>query len=335
MKIIKKLTAMTLMAALSIGLTACGKGAPAQKDEDLKPLTVVLDYTPNTNHTGLYVALDKGYYKEAGVNVAIEPPPEDGAAALVAAGKAQFGVDFQDLLAAGLSADQPLPVTAVAALIQHNTSGLVSLENKNIKSPKDLVGKTYGTWNSPIELAMVREVIAKDGGDPNGLKTVPNNATDTFAALNTNMDAVWIYYGWDGIAAKEKGLKTNYMAFSEMNPVFDYYTPVLIANNEFLKKDPETAKRFLAATEKGYRYAIEHPDEAADILLKHAQGLDAKLVKASQEWLASQYIADAKQWGIIDAKRWNNYYAWLAQKKLIPKAIPENVGFSNDYLSGK
>lgn len=332
-------TAMIAVLGLTL-LVGCGGQNAAEKSSEkeassAKKVVLALDYTPNTNHTGFYVALDKGFYKDAGLDVHIQPPPDGGATPLVGSGKAQFGVDFQDLLAAGFVSEHPVPVTAVAALIQHNTSGLMTLQSSGITRPKELAGKTYGTWNNPIELAMVKDVIKKDGGDPNTLKTIPNNATDVFAALKTDMDAVWIYYAWDGMAAKIKGEKTNYMSFRKLNPVFDYYTPVLIANNDFLKKHPDEAKAFLAATAKGYQYAIDHPEEAANILLAHADGLDKNLVMASQKWLAGEYVADAPRWGYIDPARWNAFYKWLNDEKLVEKPLAENTGFSNDYLPEK
>lgn len=338
-KTLKRISAIALIGALTFALTACGGGGEeaASTSAGAAPkagekLVVCLDYMPNTNHTGMYVALDKGYYEEAGLDVSIQPPPEGGAPALVAAGKAQFGVDYQDLLAAGWANDTPLSVTAVSALVQHNTSGLMSLKESGIESPKDLEGKTYGTWDNPVELAIVRDVIKVDGGDPEKLNILSTSATDVVAALKTDLDVIWVYYAWDGIAAELKGLEFNYMPFKDMEPTFDYYTPVLIANDEYLKNNPEEAKKFLEATKRGYEYAIEHPEEAADILLNHADGLDKEIAYASQKWLSKEYIADAPYWGYIDPERWNAFYKWLADNDLTEKPIPENFGFSNDYL---
>ena len=110
----KRFIAVILTLVLLVGLSACGGSHNDQTS------TVVLDWTPNTNHTGIYVALANGYFEEAGLNVQVVQPPEDGAVALVASGKAQFGVSFQDSLAPAFAGDSPMPVTAVAALIQHS-----------------------------------------------------------------------------------------------------------------------------------------------------------------------------------------------------------------------
>lgn len=302
------------------------------KTSSEKDITLVLDWTPNTNHTGFYVALEKGYYKELGLNVTIQQPPEDGATSLVASGKAQFGIDFQDYLAPAFSTDDPLPVTAVAALIQHNTSGIISMADKGITSPKEMEDNSYATWDLPTEKAIIKSCMEREGGDFDRVELIPSTVTDTLTAIQTNVDSVWIYYAWDGIAAEVKGLDTNYFAFGDIDPAFDFYTPVIVANNAFLNSDPDTAKAFLEATEKGYKDAISSPEEAADILCKYAPELDRDIVVASQEWLAEEYIDDAEYWGVFDAQRWNSFFDYLWENKLIEKEIADNFGFTNEYL---
>ena len=142
-------------------------------------------------------------------------------------------------MASALTAESPLPITAVAALIQHNTSGIISLKKNNITSPKGMAGHTYASWNTPIEKAILKDVIEKDGGNFEQVEMIYNSAQDVVTALQTNIDAVWIYYAWDGIATEVKGLDTNYFAFKDINPALDFYTPILIANDSFLKEHPD------------------------------------------------------------------------------------------------
>ena len=124
---------------------------------------------------------------------------------------------------------------------------------------------------------------------------------------------------------------------SDIDPVFDYYTPVIIGNNDYMTENPEITKSFLAAVKKGYEYAAEHPDESAQILIDSDNTGSLKgseqLVKESQTWISTQYIADAESWGVIDAARWNAFYNWLNDNNLVAKKIPEGTGFSNEYLS--
>ena len=114
--------------------------------------------------------------------------------------------------------------------------------------------------------------------------------------------------------------------------MFDYYTPVVVANNDFLANSPEVAKAFLRATKKGYEFCVENPDEAAQILVDAAPETDAELAKASAEYLADQYTADASSWGIIDPQRWAAFYTWMNDNQLTPVALDVNGGFSMDYL---
>ena len=166
----KKRFLMVLAAAAvaaAVLLTGCGgsdggsesaEGSAAADAGELKEVNFVLDWTPNTNHTGVYVADALGYYEEAGLKVTIQQPPDDGAEALVGSGKAQFGVSFQDTMSALLEGDEKaMPITAVAAVIQHNTSGIMSSKENNITSPKDMEGHTYATWEWPIEQAIIRQ----------------------------------------------------------------------------------------------------------------------------------------------------------------------------------
>lgn len=333
----KKIVMMILTAAVvGAALTGCGKSEkPTGNTEasNLKKVTFVLDWTPNTNHTGIYIAQEKGYFKDAGLDVEIVQPPEDGAEVLVASGKAQFGMSFQDSMAPALVGENALPITAVAAVIQHNTSGIISRKGEGMSSPKGMEGKKYATWDLPVEKAMIEDVVKADGGDFSKVQLIPSTVTDEVSALKTKtVDAIWIFYAWAGVKMEEEGLATDYFSFADLNPVFDYYTPVIIAGNDFLKNDPDTARAFLSAVSKGYEDAVKNPEEAAKILLKAAPELDEKLVIASQKYLADKYQADVDIWGYMDPERWNRFYNWLGEKGLTNPAIPENTGFTNEYL---
>ena len=329
----KKIVAVLTAGCMALSLAACGSGETSQGENEKEKITFVLDWTPNTNHTGLYVAQEKGYFEDEGLEVEIVQPPEDGADALVASGKAQFGISFQDTMAPGVVGEDALPTTAVAAVVQHNTSGIISRNGEGMDTPKGLEGKKYATWDAPIEKAMMENVVEADGGDFSKVELIPSTVTDEVSALESkSVDAIWIFYAWAGVATEVAGLETDYFAFKDINPAFDYYTPVIIGNNEFLEKEPETAKKFLSAVKKGYEDAIEDPDGAAEILCEAAPELDQELVKASQEYLKDQYIADADRWGYIDPDRWNLFYNWLNENGLTENEIPENTGFSNEYL---
>ena len=341
----KKLLAIVLVCLLAMAaVTGCAsqktntekatEAAKATADSANKTkISFVLDWTPNTNHTGLYVAKEKGYFDEAGLDVEIVQPPEDGAEMLVGSGKAQFGVSFQDYLPPALAGADAIPITAVAALVQHNTSGIISLKGKGIDKPKGLEGKKYATWDLPIEKATLKKVVEDDGGDFSKVEMIPSTVTDEVSALQSGtVDAIWVYYGWAGIATEQAKLDTDFFAFKDIDPVFDYYSPVVIGNNDWIAKNPDATKAFLAALKKGYEYAIDDPDGAADILLKNAPELNAEQVKASQKYLSKEYKSDVTRWGYIDPARWSAFFKWINDNKLSEAEVPENGGFTNDYL---
>ncbi len=330
----KRLWSVFLVMMMVFVITGCGSDKKKSSgDEDLTKITFVLDWTPNTNHTGLYVAKEKGYFKDAGLDVDIVQPPEDGAEVLVGSGKAQFGISFQDSMASALVGDDALPIEAVAAVLQHNTSGIISRKGEGMDRPKGMEGKKYATWDAPIEKATLKQVVEADGGDFDKVKMIPSTVTDEVSALKSkSVDAIWIFYGWAGIAAENAGLKTDYFAFKDIDEVFDYYTPVIIGNSSWMKENPETAKKFLSAAKKGYEDAIKDPEGAAKILCDAAPELDKELVENSQKYMKDQYKAEVDQWGYIDPKRWNAFYDWLNDNDLVESKIPENTGFTNDYL---
>lgn len=328
----KKILALLLCFVMLFTLCACS----GEKNENTK-ITLCLDWTPNTNHTGFFVADALGFYEQAGLEVEIVQPPEDGADLMVASGKAQFGISFQDTLAAAFAMQEPLEITTVAAILQHNTSGIITRKGEGGETPKGLEGKRYSTWNGAIELAMVESVMKNAGADFEKLELIPNVITnEAFALQNKETDAVWIYYGWSGVNCEMQGLEFDYFSFTDIDKAFDYYTPVIVGNNKFLSEKPDVAKAFLSATKKGYEYAAENPEASAEILVKGdttgSLSSAIEFVTESQKWISKEYISDADAWGVIDTERWDTFYNWLYEEKLIDKKLPSGTGFSNEYL---
>ena len=259
-------------------------------------------------------------------------PPEDSSSDLIINGKAPFGIYFQDSMAKKL--DKGAEITAVAAIVEHNTSGIISKKSAGITSPKDLAGKKYGTWNDPVELGMLKTLVESQGSKFDDVEKVPNNDSNSITPIENGLfDAAWIYHGWDGIMAETQGMDTNFFYMKDYVKEFDYYSPVIIANNDYLKKNPDEAKKVLQAIKKGYQYAMEHPEEAADILIKHAPELKSKrdFVLASQKYLSEQYASDKDKWGQFEASRWNAFYKWSKDNGIVNNDLSDK-GFSNDYI---
>lgn len=334
MKLTKKILSISLALSM-LFLSACNKSDSTLNktisNQDPNKISFVLDWTPNTNHTGIYVAIEKGYYAEEGLEVNIIQPQEDGAESTVASGQAQFGVSFQENLAIALSNENPLPITAVATIIDHNTSGIISLAEKNIQSFKDLEGKKYATFGLPVEQAILKYAVEQSGGDFSKVELVPHSGADAISLLNSGVDAVWVYEAWDNIMADLQGVNYNFIPFVEASSVLDFYTPIIIANDDFIKNNNAQAEAFMRATEKGYNFAINNPEEAGQILLKSVPELNPELVNESQTTLALYYTAEKESWGTIDEQRWETFFNFMYGNNLIPIELGTK-GFTNEFL---
>lgn len=304
-------------------------------EEPLREITVLLEWVPNTNHTGVYVALEKGFYREEGLKVSVIQPEEGGSAPLIAAGQGEFGFSHQEQVTFALTSDEPLPVVAVAAILQHNTSGFASPKVKGIRRPRDFEGKKYGGWGSPIEEATIKALMDYDGADFTKTEIVTIGAIDFFAAVQKYVDYTWIYYGWDGVASEVTNFPINFIFLQDYAPELDLYTPVIIVSQELRTREPELIRKFLKATARGYQFSIMNPELAVQMLLKHAPEIDPEIALTSQRYLAEEYQSDAPYWGVMETQRWENYGRWLYEKVLIARMLDAEAAIDNSFLPGK
>lgn len=337
----RQFAALFTAAAMAFSLAGCSAPAPEASEsessetvkdsQEAEEVTVILDYVANTNHTGMYVALDQGYYKEAGLNVNIIEPTEGATATLIAVGKGDFGISYQEDVTIALTAADPLPIKAIAAIIQHNTSGFATYADKDIKSPKDFEGKTYAGWGGPGEEAVLKAVMAKDGADFSKLNMVISDGSG-FEALKDKADVMWFFEAWDNVKCKMNDFPINYMEVRDLDQRLDYYTPVIIANNDTLNNRPDMVKKFMAATTKGYEYAIANPKESAAILQKYAPDYSLDMLTMSQEYLSEKYMEDSEVWGKMKDEVWDHYTDFMVEYGVIEKAIPAAECYTNEFL---
>ncbi len=322
---------LTLVLILTTTLVGCNKQTPAPQDSQPVKVTIMLDWAPNTNHTGLFAAQENNYFKEQGLEVDIVNPSSQGTLEqLVATGHVDFGISHQEQVTTARISD--LPLVSLAAILQHNTSGFASLKNKNILSAKDFENKVYGGWGLPSETAVLTALMQKDNADFNTIKMVNIGEADQLASLNKDIDLTWIFYGWTGIQAEIRKQELNVLWLKDVDPALDYYTPVFVTNEKMIQEKPHVVKKMMAAVSQGYQFAIANPDQAADILIKHSPESDPEMIKKSQKWLSPQYQADAARWGEQKETVWTAYAKWLFDNKLVPKMIDPAKAFTNEFL---
>ncbi|MGI5939206.1 MAG: ABC transporter substrate-binding protein [Thermoleophilia bacterium] len=334
----KRVSLIVLTLLLAVSVVACGGDAstesttPRSTASGSVPVTLMLDWVPNTNHTGVYVAQQKGYFKEAGLNVKIVEPGEVYPEGAVASGAADFGISFQESVT--LARAEGAPIVSVAAVLQHNTSGFASLAGLGVAGPADFEGLHYGAWGSPSEIPTLKALMEGVGADFNRLKMVTTGFADALALLSQKqVDLVWIYYGWQGIQAKQQGIDLDIVMMQDyLDSVPDFYTPVVIAGESTIAQRPDTVKRLIGALSRGYTFAAQNPDEAADILMAAAPELDKELVKESQRWISPYYIAEAPRWGEQKESVWQGYSDWLAKNGVVASSDDVKKAFTNQFL---
>ncbi len=296
-------TTQQTVTTLASQCASLGKSTPQQ----LTSFSLALDWTPNTNHTGIYVALAQKWYRSEGIDLHLLPYSASVSPdVLVSNGKADAGISFTEGIVTDAAVGQP--VVSIAAIIQHNTSALVTLASSGLTRPRDLDGKIYGGFGAPYEQPVVSLVIQKDGGK--GQFRNVTLSVDAMDALESHrIDFVWVYEGWEVIQAQRQGVKLNIFPITNYG-IPDYYTPNIITSPAEIKQKPDLLHKFMLATACGYEYARTHTQQAAQMLIAEAPTgtfSDPGLVNASQDYLSPRYADPGRKWGLQDAAAWHNY----------------------------
>jgi ABC-type nitrate/sulfonate/bicarbonate transport system substrate-binding protein len=296
------------------------------KNEEIKTVTLLLDWKPNTNHLGFYVAKLKGYYAQYGIQLKILNPTQTTSTALVGMGKADFGISYANNLIYARNVN--IPVVSLAGIIQNDTSCFVWRKSANIKNVKNFEGKRYGGWGSPEENATLKYIMEKNGAQFSKVKMLTTGTQDFLPATLKNVDFTWEYKAWNILAAELNKVPVDTYCPSEHFPEFNKPSPLIITSESMIKNHPDLIKNFMKATSMGYEFAIKNPEEAAAGFVKEVPELDIKLVRASALLLAPLYKSDSKKWGFQNEKRFEIYSNWMKKVELI-KQVPK----TSDYLN--
>lgn len=333
---------LALAGALVLLLGACSSDSKDAKSEGGRTsVTIALDWVPNTNHTGVFVAKQQGWYEQEGLDVTILPYAEGSAPDVqVAAGRADFGFSFAEAVTMARAANRP--VVSLATVIQKNTSAFVTLKDSGLDRPAKLEGKRYAGFGAPFEEPVIDTVLTCDGAANGRIQNITTNVFGFQALQAKQADFVWIFMGWEGVAAKRQNVQLNVMPPIDFC-VPNYYSPVIIANEKTLKDKPDVVRRFMKATTRGYDLATGNPDEAADLLIKAAPPgsfPDPALVKESAQWLAPKYKEGKSRWGEQDLQVWTDFPRFMVKSGRLKNGDGATVTadlnyaafFTNDYL---
>ncbi|ACQ78714.1 NMT1/THI5 like domain protein [Beutenbergia cavernae DSM 12333] len=326
--------AAVVALALCATLAACGGiGGGASADGEAQRLRLVLDWTPNTNHSGIYLAAERGWYTDAGLDVEIVEPGETSGLQLVAAGQAEVALSVAESLVP--AREQGADVVSIAAVIPENTSSLISLTADGITRPADLAGRRYGTYGSALEAALIERLVACDGGDPAAVEMTPLASDDFRIGLTQDQfDVGWVFEGWDTIRLRDvDGLDVTTIPFADHTDCIpNWYTPLVATSQELVDSDPELLRAFLEATARGYEAATADPEAAADALLAAAPALDAELVRLSAAYLAPRYSSTPEQWGAQDSATWDAFVEFLVSEGLAAPGTDPDALWTDELL---
>lgn len=315
------------------------KSSENKQSKKLQPFTFALDWTPNTNHTGIYVAMEKGWYRDEGIDLKILPYSDSVSSdILVATDKADAGVGFTESIVSDAGAGSN--VVSLASIIAHNTSIIAVRKDSGVTSPKDLDGKIFGGFGAPYEKAVMGQVIKNAGGQGN-FKVVTVNTSPLQALKDKTIDFAWVFKGWEGIQAEREGLQLTTFNLTDYG-IPDYSTPNIISSPATINSKEDLLKRFMAATARGYEYARQYPDKAAKILIDSASpGIfpDTQMVYESQRFLSPRYQDKGKAWGVQNADFWHKYPQFMVDKGTVldakgkpVKSIDYSSLFTNEFL---
>jgi NitT/TauT family transport system substrate-binding protein len=300
------------------------------------PTTVrlALDWTPNTNHLGFYVAQAKGWYTDGNIDFEILPYGTTAPESILAAHQAECGISFQDALTFAVAAGAP--IVSTMAILQHTAQDIAVLASSSIQRPKELDGKTYAGFGYPNEVPTLQAVIRHDGGTGK-FDTVTLDTAAYEALYQKRADFVITFAAWEGIEAQQRGIDLRTFRFTDYG-FPDFYQVVLACDRDWLEREPEVAKAFVGATVRGFQFAAANPDEAAKILIDQNPGVfdsNPDLPKASAEYLASQrLLVDANgQVGTQTLDEWTGYSKFLFDQGLLVDANGKAATTAPDYAS--
>ncbi|HET9676924.1 MAG TPA: ABC transporter substrate-binding protein [Solirubrobacterales bacterium] len=323
--------ALTLLT-LSLVIAACGEKSEEVSSEQ-QSFSLTLDFYPNPDHAGIYMAQKLGYFEEAGLDVSIDAP-SDPAAPLkqVAAGRTDLAISYEPEVA--LAREQGLDVVAIGALVNRPLTSLIWLQKSGIKGVADLKGKTVATAGIPYQDAFLKTILARAKLTPEDVKAV-NVGFGLLPALVGGSAQAMLggYSNVEGVDLRERGKAPVVTPVDQLGvPTYDEL--VFVANRGKLEEDPEKIRLFLAALQRGTEAAAANPGAATKAITEANPDLEPKLaaaeVKATLPLLSAH--TGNRPYGYMDPQQWEAFTGWMRDNGLIDSLPQTNELLDDGYL---
>jgi putative hydroxymethylpyrimidine transport system substrate-binding protein len=327
--------AAALALTLALTLAACGEKSEEPGDSGPESFDLALDFYVNPDHAGIYTALAKGYFEEAGLEVNPRVPSDPSAPIKqVAAGQVDLAISYEPEVM--LARDQGLEVLAVGALIQEPLTSLISLPRAGIEEPADLAGKTVVTAGIPYQAAYLETILGENGVALNEVERIDVGLNLLQPVLSGRADAMFGgFRNIEGVQLREDGRNPRVVPVDRLGiPTYDEL--VLVASEERVREDPEAIRLFIAALERGTREARREPSVAVDALLAASPELDRELTAAQVgETLPLFFPRGNRPFGWMDPSEWVGFAGFLAEQGQISRRIGTAELLSNELLPGQ
>lgn len=306
--------------------------------------TLALDWTPNTNHTGFYVALARGYYRREGIDLSIQSPHTDNYEKTpprkLADGEVDLAVAPTESVLSYQTSNNWVDMVAIASLLAEDCSAIVTLKDSGIDRPAKLDDATYASYGARFEDGVVRAMIRQDGGVGEPAVIYPEKLGIWNTLVKGEAEATWVFMPWEGVEARRKGIDLNVFKLADYEIPYGY-SPMLITRRELLNEKPDVFRRFLKATRDGFRFAMDQAEAAADLLVDTSdfEELDREMVRESQRAISPCYQNKRLPWGFMQHDVWEGFVHWLQKEYILTDraglpifdlAIEEL--FTNSYL---
>ena len=322
-----RLVLAALVGLITMALVACGGGDP-----DQVTVKLALDWYPNSNHLGLFIAEEKGYFADENLVVDLYTPVDPSTVLqTVGAGSDDFGISYQtDVL---LARAQGVPVVSIAGMVQHPLNSVVALKSSGITRPGDLKGKKVGYPGIPTNEPLLETMLRFDGLSGLGDVELVNVGFDLAPALiSGRVDAVvGAYWTHETILLENEGHPVTVLKMEEWG-VPDYYELVMVASEKKLAEDPEVVERFLKAVRRGYADAVADPQAGVDILLRGTnEEVDEKIERPGADLLKPVWKTSAADFGEQDAGRWESFAKWMHVNGLLKEELDASKAFTSQF----